>query len=233
MVRSVKRNRYVVPSNVRLAIGVFLGVAFLVYAFIGPLLTEASTQKVGPSYELTDSDSLPVDLVLDLRERLSEATVRYGDHECERWTGNRWDCDLEPWLWVGKHQGRVSTPTGPQWRPCIWAHAEARNGRALPLSITWNDVEWVGSLLGEVALLDTPVPGGPAQFRVLIDGKQRASVHVTNAANRRDHERRWKAWSVGDHSLRSTPHEVTIEITASDGSWRQLCFSARMDSGAL
>jgi hypothetical protein len=230
MVRSVKRFRFVVPSNVRMATGVILGVAFLVIAFVAPLLTEASTHS---AKRTNAPDASASRAGFDLREHLSEATVRYGEHECKRWTGNRWDCDLEPWLWVGKHQGRVSTPTGPEWRPCIWAHAEAHNGRAVPLSITWNDLQWVGSLTGEVAILDTPVPGGSAQFRVLIDGKQRTSVRVSNAANRRDHERRWKPWSVGEKSPGNSLHEVTIEITASDGSWRQVCFSARMGPEAL
>jgi len=230
MVRFVKRFWLAMPSNVRVATEVILGVAFLVVATVAPLLTEASTDSIQQTNAPAVSTS---EAGLDLREYLSEATVRYGDHECERWTGNRWDCDLEPWLWVGKHQGRVSTPTGPEWRPCIWAHAQARNGRAVLLTITWNDVQWVGSLTGEVAILDTPVPGGPAQFRVLVDGEQRASVRVSNAANRRDHERRWKPWSVGAKSFGGGQHEVTFEITASDGSWRQLCFSARMEPEAL
>jgi len=220
IVRFVKRLLNGLPRRFRLAVGGCLGVGFLAYAYCAPFCFPAYSNGALAEQFTQTTDGF------SFRDRLSKATVQFGDTPCDRWTGNRWDCERDAWLWVGQHQGRVTTPQGPEWRRCIWAHAHASSKHDETLRISWSSLEWKGPLHGEVSILDTPVSGGPANFRVLVDGRQRASVRVTNERARRDHERRWKPWSVPAIPRESGEMDVVFEISASDGAWRQVCFTA-------
>ena len=220
IVPDVKQILNGLPRTFVAVLGGCVGVGFLLYSYCAPFCFETYGDGYSTGSELTAVQGI------DLRTRLAEATVKFGDTECERWTGNRWDCERQPWLWVGTHQGRLTTPTGPEWRRCIWAHAHASNEHDETLKVAWSSLEWDGPLHGEVGILDTAAPGGDALFRVLVDGRQRASSRITNARVRRDYERRWRPWSVPAKRLKKGPRTVTFEITASDGAWRQVCFTA-------
>lgn len=65
---------------------------------------------------------------------------------------------------------------------------ESCNGCVFLLSIIWLEVVWMGILVGDVGMLDMLIFGGLVQFRVLVDGKQWASLWVTNVVNCCDYE---------------------------------------------
>lgn len=155
-----------------------------------------------------------------LLDILSQARVSYGEHQCSTWTGNRWDCGLRAWEWVGRYRGRLTHDGVAEWRPCIWAHPRTERGREEPLRIVFEDVPLGTALTGEAGLLDAPRTGGPAMVTVRVDGKQRARVRITDGDGRRWHE--WRA-TVPEGLERG---DVAFEITAANADWRQVCFTA-------
>lgn len=188
-------------------------VAFAVItAWVGPLLWARDAAVWGPaSAEANDPNSLV--------DQLERATVSYGDHRCEQWTGNRWDCGLKAWLWVGRYPGQATTHKGPERRTCIYAHPKTENDKPVPLTVDFGDVAPGTAFFGEAALLDVPRTGGPASIKVMVDGRQRTVVRLTD-----EHGRKWVPWRV--ETANAKPVRLAFEITARKADWRQVCFTA-------
>lgn len=207
------------PASQVRVFGVLVGVSVLVGGYAIPILAN----QAGPfdDSRLPTLDRTEPGVERDLRDDLSTATVAHGKHACDRWTGSRWACGLDPWLWVGRYIGRATTPKGPEWRRCIWAHPTTRDGKTSPLTISFPDVPLADELRGEAALLDVPRPGAPVEFSIKVAGRQRTQVRLVD-----QDKRIWHPWSVRTAGMAGRSAEVLVEIKTADPNWRHVCFTA-------
>ena len=209
----------VLRRHQRAALGLALATVVLAALWLGPVVGVLAGPLVEAAPEAEEGESL--------REALSTAIVRHGERPCTQ-TGDRFVCGASPWLWVGRHVGRATSAEGPRWRPCIWAHPpDARNGRAVPVTITFPEVHLGAELHGEAAILDVPRSGEPVSFTVRVGARQRARLSLTDG---RDGDRRWQTWTVPTGPDAGQRADVTFEISAPQPSWRQVCFTAFVGS---
>ncbi len=214
MVRAVLGN----PRRIRAVAGVLMGSAIVLYAYIAPAISTRGGSVVdAPAGPTSGAD-------LDFARLLSKAHVAHGVAKCEEWTGNRWTCGLEPWVWVGRYRGRVTTDDGPQWRSCIWAHPHTSDKRQSPLEITFEDVELTGDLFGEAALLDAPKSGAPVELDVFAADKRLRRLRLNDKRGRR----RWYEWRAQPGKLQGTRQDIRFVISTRSDSWRHVCFTAFM-----
>lgn len=195
----------------------------------GLLALSVAAPSLG-SDEIFDDRRLELEQVMsrgvDLRDHLVTATVGYGEAGCTRWTGNRWECGLKPWLWVGRYQGTATRDGRASSRPCIWAHAESDGGKAVPLKIRFEHLPLGNVVRGEVALLDTPRSGGPVEFSVSIDGQRGVRMRLTDDKN----QRYWRDYRIDTRPLRGRRVPIEFQITAKNASWRQVCFTGFLEA---
>ncbi|MFT7624026.1 MAG: hypothetical protein ACI9WU_003212 [Myxococcota bacterium] len=198
------RSRTILPVPLLVSIACILALI----AWVGPLLGSAPA----PDTEMAETTSL--------LWRIDTADVRYGAHRCTRWTGTRWDCQLEPWEWVGPYRGKATSPDGVQWKPCIWTHPRSKDGRPQPLTITFDNVPMDAGLSGHLAILDVPQSGDAVEFTVRVDNQQMARLRVSDRK-----ERRWTPWRVSPKPGVKTA-SVRFELTSKKAAWRHVCFTA-------
>jgi hypothetical protein len=209
----------------KVIVGVIVGSAIVVYAYLGPIVL-ADAGVVTDNKKLIDTTETGV---TDLRDRLHEASVSYGNHTCKTWTGVRWWCGLRSWLWVGRYHGKLTGADGPTYRACIWAHPHAdKKGKSLPVRIVWPSIEFGSAFHGEAGLLDTPVTGGPARMSVRINNERPIRVHIPSGSHHRPHERKWNEWNLNTEHIKGKVGRLSFEITAPKHNWRHVCFTAFM-----
>ena len=208
-------------SQIGTLIGFCLGLTLVSWCYLGPLASRDLTR-----YEGQPRDPNTPDGAFSLRDVLEDATISYGESSCTQWRSNRWTCPnfeaaQQWWLWVGRYQGRITTPDGPEWRQCVWAHPHTENGRAVPLRIRFERLPTAERLFGEIGLLDSGRAEGPVDLSVQINGSQRRRVHLSRRAD----TRKWHPWSVS-LNVQSEAIDVVFEISTRDASWRHICLTA-------
>ncbi|HIA04548.1 MAG TPA: hypothetical protein EYN66_22070 [Myxococcales bacterium] len=163
-------------------------------------------------------------------DHVQDAQVSYGEHECTHWTGNRWDCQLQAWLWVGRYLGKVTQSNRGSFRRCIWAHPRTIDGKSQSVDIRFPEVVLGTSIRGEAAIMDVPHHGTPAHISVYVDDTlgQKIRLRDRSAASGDG----WKKWSFKTEKAEGERAEIRFEISARNAAWRQLCFTAFVERSA-
>jgi hypothetical protein len=197
-----------------------LSIAAVLYIWLAPVFWTPSVQAiVAPSPKNEEGWSF--------REHLQNAQVSYGEHRCTTWTGNRWDCGLEAWLWVGRFFGTLTHNGETSSRRCIWAHPRTHNGVAQPVEIRFPSVVLGNAIRGEVAILDVPHHGPPAELSIFIGPSLRRKVIARDRSSARGDG--WKPWSFKTHREKGQVVNIRFEVGARNAAWRQVCFTAFVD----
>ena len=190
------------PQN-RLLLAALSALVLLLWA--GPLMSLGSA----PADPLVvDDPRLPASSGESLRDQLAAARVQVGKTAC-RWSGTRWTCGNQAWVWVGPYQGKASGQSGPDFRRCIWAHPV--DGQPTTITFKTGDAK---RLHGEAAILDTPHKGAAVSFEVRTSAGKPIRMSLRDGQG-------WQPWS-----LEGGDGELTVEIKAQKANWRHVCFTA-------